>query len=60
MLKLFCKILINQLLTQVEAVSVQNSQDWIIVQTIARALKVCTTALHHYSKQFPDHTQTDQ
>jgi hypothetical protein len=60
MLKLPCKISISQLSTQVEAVLVQNSQDWIMVRAIARALKVCATALYHYSKQSPDCTQTDR
>ena len=59
MLKLPCKISISQLSTQVEAVSVQNSQDWIMVQAIARALEVCATALHRYSKQSPNCTQID-
>ena len=60
MLKLPCKILVSQPSTQVEAVSVQNSQDWIMVQATARAPKVCATALHRYSKQSPDRTQTDR
>jgi hypothetical protein len=51
MLKLLCKISISQLSTQVEAVLVQNSQDWIIVQATAKALKVCAAALYRYSKQ---------
>jgi hypothetical protein len=36
-----------------------NSQYWIIVQATARALEVCATALHRYSKQSPDRTQID-
>ena len=60
MLKLPCKISISQLSTQVEAVSVQNSQDWIIVQATARALKVCAAALYRYGKQSANnaHRQT--
>jgi len=60
MLKLPCKILISQLLTQVEVVSVQNSQDWIMVQATARALQVCAAALYRYSKQSANnaHRQT--
>jgi len=51
MLKLSCKISISQLSTQLEAVLVQNSQDWIMVQATAKALKVCAAALYRYSKQ---------
>jgi hypothetical protein len=60
MLKLLYKISTSKLSTQVEAVSVQNSQDWIIVQATTRALEVCATALHRYSKQSPDRTQIDR
>jgi hypothetical protein len=60
MLKLPYKISISQLSTQVEAVSVQNYQDWIIVQMTARALEVYATTLHRCNKQSPDRTQIDR
>lgn len=43
-----------------KAVSVQNSQDWIMMQATVKALKICVTALHYCSKQSFNCTQINQ
>ena len=54
------KLSISELSMNMKAVLVQNSQDWIKVQAIDRALEVCAAALQRYSKQFANnpHRQT--